>query len=59
MGLRLYHCNKFSQISTYLKSSAHSLEKEFILATDASGTVTTEVLTQIGDDGKEHSVEKL
>jgi hypothetical protein len=32
------------------------LEKEFILDTDASGTGTRAVLSQIGDDGREHVI---
>ena len=32
------------------------LEKEFILDTDASGTGTVAVLSQIGDDGREHVI---
>jgi hypothetical protein len=32
------------------------LEKEFILDTDAGGTGTGAVLSQIGDDGREHVI---
>jgi hypothetical protein len=54
----ILHLDSFNILKHALTSSPiliyPCLEKEFILDTDASGTGTGAVLSQIGDDGREH-----